>query len=173
MIWRLWFRLTRRRRKVRYFRESLRKAENQIWQNEFTKRQLSEVRTGVREQFDWLRERVEAAKRELMTVKYQVFYSEGGDEVSIANLPLAPDEVPTLPQVPTPPHRFHTQSKALTEEDNKKIGDLERVIMKRSPDLAQMVEQLESIDKQLQQTTMNIESLHTLRKSILVALGKI
>lgn len=171
MIWKMWFNLNRTHRKKKYIKNALIKAENKIWENEFLKHQIWEVRGGMREQYDWLRERVDGAIRRLAETKYKIIYSESGDEVKVMDLPLPPAEIETLPNKPTEPHRFHKVPRE--NPDKKVIEELERIVEQRKPDLKQQKEQLQGIDAKVAQIDGAIAGLFELKASLITMLNKL
>ena len=171
MIWQLWFNLGRTNRKKRYIKNSLVSTERKIWEQEFLKHQHWEVRGGMREQYDWLRERVDGAIRRLAETKYTIFYSENGDEVKVMDLPLPPAEIENLPNKPTEPHRFHKVAKE--NVDQTVIDELERIITQRTPDLAHQKENLQKIDAQVAQIDGSIAGLFELKASLNSMLNKL
>lgn len=178
MIWKLWFNLNRTNRKRRYIKNALIKSENKIWENEFLKHQLMEVRGGMREQYDWLRERVDGAIRRLAETKYTIIYSETGDEVKVMDLPLPPAEIELLPDKPTPPHRFHKKEKGYNNKKEAQdavdtMKELERIIKLRQPDLEQQKQQLQGVDAKAAQIDGAIAGLYELKSSLLSMLNKL
>lgn len=161
----------RSHRRRKYIRGALLKAENKIWENEFLKHQIWEVRSGMREQYDWLRERVEGAIRRLAENKWDIFYSETRDPVKVMDLPLPPREIETLPDKPTTPHRFHKVAKK--SPDTKVIEEVQRIIERRQPDLDQQKKQLEGVDQKVAEIDGAIAGLHELKASLLSMLKKI
>lgn len=172
MIWIYWFNLTRSIRRKKYIKNALKKAENKIWENEFLKHQLWEVRGGMREQYDWLRERVDGAIRKLADTKYTYYYSE--DKVKaplkVMDIPLPPRELDNLPDKPTPPHRYHKVEK---KHDPKVAEELERMIKLREPDLEQQKKQLEGVDAKVAEIDGAIGGLHELKASLISMLKKL
>ena len=171
MIWKHWFNLTRKHRRRQKFREAIAKAQDKIWENEFLKHQIWEVRGGMREQYDWLRERVEGAIRRRAEIKYDIYYSESGDIVKVMDLPLPPREIESLPDKPTAPHRFHKVAKK--EIDKEKLEELERVIKLREPDLENQKKNLQGIDEKVREIDGAISGLHELLKSLWGMLRKV
>lgn len=171
MIWNLLFNLTRAHRKRNYIRKALKKAEAKIWENEFLKHQIAEVRGGMREQYDWLRERVEGAIRRKAELMYDIIYSESGDQVKTIDLPLPPREIETLPDKSTPPHRFHKVAKK--DHDKEKVSELERVIKLREPDIENQKTNLTGVDNKVREIDGAIAGLHELMKSLRTMLKKL
>lgn len=178
MIWPWWFGLTRGWRKRRYLFNALKRAESKIWENEFLKHQLWEVRGGMREQYDWLRERVEGAIRRRAELKWQIFYAETGDPVKVMDLPLPPREIETLPDKSSMPIRFYKQERAYTNTKEatdaaSKISELERMIERRQPDLDQQQKQLEGISNKVAEIDGSIAGLYELKSSLISMLKKL
>ena|SRR3990167_689532 len=179
MIWKLWFNLTRKHRQKRYLRGAIKKAESKIWESEFLKHQIWEVRGGMREQYDWLRERVEGAIRRRAENKWKIFYAEGNEEVKVMDLPLPPREIESLPDKASyPPHRFYKKERVFNDTKEAKdavttINELERIIEKRQPDLEQQKKQLEQVDMKVQEINNTIEGTFELKKSLLSMLNKL
>ena len=171
MIWRLWFNLGRSYRRKKYIRSALMKAENKIWENEFLKHQIWEVRGNMREQYDWLRERVEGAIRHIAEEKWTIHYAETGDVVKVTDLPLPPREIDTLPDKASMPIRFYKRVK--NNMDAQKVGELKRIIEQRQPDLDQQKKQLEGIDAKVAEIDGTITGLHELKKSLISMLNKL
>lgn len=177
-LWKLWWNITRGQRKKSHIRGALFKSENKIWENEFLKHQIWEVRGSMREQYDWLRERVEGAIRRIAENKWQFFYSESGDEVKVMDMPLPPRELASLPDKPTKPHRFHKKERAFNSDKEAKdavttIEELERVVEKREPDLKQQKQQLQGIDQKVAEIDGAINGTYELKKNLLSMLRKL
>lgn len=170
-MWKLWFTLTRFYRKRLYIRGAIRKAEGKIWENEFLKHQLYEVRGGMREQYDWLRERIEGSIRRIAEIKYDIFYAETGDAVKVMDLPLPPREIEFLPSTPTAPHRFYRIEKK--ERDEKLLEELNRMITMREPDLEQYKQQLKGIDGKISEIDGAIDGLYELKSNLFSMLRKV
>lgn len=170
-LWRVWFGFTREQRRRAKFRSALVKTEDKIWEQEFLKHQVWEVRGDMREQHDWLRERVEGAIRRIAEIKYDLFYSETGDPVKVMDLPLPPREIETLPNKPTKPHRFHKVAKK--DIDKSKLDELERVVKLREPDLQQQQQNLQGIDAKVKEIDAAVHGLFELKKSIHSMLRKL
>lgn len=127
-------------RKMRYL-------QTQFWDKEFTKRQLQEIREGIRQTKDRLRDQVDAAGRRLCEEKYVIYYSETGDVVSAREIPLDPTEIETLPEVKTEGSRYHKVTKA--EYDTKVAENLENYLKRYRPQLDQLAEQIQGIDRNI------------------------
>lgn len=171
MIWQLWYNLTRNHRRRNHIKTALKKAESKIWENEFLKHQIWEVRGGMREQYDWLRERVEGAIRRRAEILYDIYYSESGDLVKVLDLPLPPREIESLPDKPTAPHRFHKVRRK--DVDKEKLAELERVIKLREPDIENQKRSLAGIDAKVQELDGAIAGLHELKASLWAMLKKL
>ena len=171
MIWKHWFNLTRNHRRRNKFRKMIATTQARVWEVEFTKSQLWEVRGGMREQYDWLRERVEGAIRRVAEIKYDIHYSESGDLVKVMDLPLPPREIEGLPDKPTPPHRFHKVPKK--QIDKEKLEELEKVIKLRQPDLDEQKKNLQTLDAQVAKLDADVAGLHELMKSLWAMLRKV
>ena len=177
MIWESWFTLSRTHRKRQYFRRSIKRAEAEIYNQEFKKHQFHEMRGGMREQYQWLKERVEQSKRNTLGLKYN-FFQESGDPIQAMDLPLAPEEAEALPDKLIAPNRFYKTDKAysdLKEKGNvdKKLEELKRIIDRREPDLAHQKKNIEGIDAQIVDTERGIGGLHELKASLFNMLKKI
>jgi len=179
MIWTYWWNLTRTIRKKRHIKGALKRAESKIWENEFLKHQLWDVRGNMREQYDWLRERVEGAIRQRAEAKWVLYYAETGDEVPVKDLPIPPREIEKLPDKPDyPPHRFYKNERGFNDKKEAKdavttISELERIIEKRQPDLDQAKQQLDAIDQKVREVDGTISGTHELKQSLLSMLKKL
>src|SRR3990167_6431323 len=147
MIWETWFVLVRGWRKRRFFQRSIQKAETEIYNQEFKKHQLNEIRGGMREQYQYILERIEGAKRKILELKYS-FFQENGDPIESSNLPLSPEEAETLPDTLVPPNRFYKQDKKHEDKANidKQLEELQRIVDRREPDAQNVKENIEKID---------------------------
>lgn len=164
MWWELKFNLTRNKRKRTFFHNQIKGTEAKIWQQQFLKFQIWQVRGELREKFDWLRERIDGAIRQMAEIKYTFIYSEGDNEVKVMDMPLPPRELEVLPDKATPPHRYHKVPKK--DIDKTKLEELKRIVDRRQPDLDNMKTQLQQIDGQVNQIDITIEGLFELKKAL-------
>lgn len=164
MIWNFRFALSRNTRKRKFFRAQIQGTEAKIWQQQFLRFQMWEVLGNMREQFDWLRERIEGAIRRLADIKYTIYYAETGDVVKVMDLPIPPREIDTLPDAPAMPVRFYKVAK--TDVDKEKAAELERLITRHQPDLDQQKKQLEQLNQQVSSIDNTISGLFELKKSL-------
>lgn len=164
MIYQLYINLTKRWRRKGYIRKAIKKAEHKIWEMQFLKHQIHEVRGGMREQHDWLRERVDGAVRRKAELLYDIYYAESGDLVKVMDLPLPPREIEQLPDKPTKPHRFYKVAKK--NVDKEKVAELERVIKLREPDLENQRKSLEGIAAKVREIDGGIAGTYELKTSL-------
>lgn len=176
-LWIFWLNLTKKRRKRKHFRDAVKGTEKKMWEQEFLKHQFWEVKAGEREQFDWLRERVDGAIRRKAELKYNIFH-ETKEPINVKDLPLPPREIELLPNKPTKPHRFYKEEKGFKDmkeatETVRAIEELDRIIKSRQPDLDQKQQQLEKLNMKVQEIDQGIHGLHDLKSSLLSLLRKL
>lgn len=164
MLWNVRFALGRNRRKRRFFQGQIQGTEAKIWQQQFLKFQMWEVRGRMREEYDWLRERVEGAIRHKAELLYDFYYAADNSTVKVMDMPLPPRELEQLPDKATEPHRFYKVAKK--EYDKQKLEELSRMIERRQPDIDQQKKQLQQIDQQVTGIDNTISGLFELKKSL-------
>lgn len=135
--------LTKRKWKKR----KMRALYEQYLDKEFTKRQLEEIKEGMRQQRDRLVDQVDGASRRLCELKYTVYYSETGDKVSVKEIPLSPADIEKLPDKPSKKYRFHKKDNVA--QDQKEVEAVSKYIEKNAPYLKQMEQQLQDIERKI------------------------
>lgn len=136
------------RQKLHYWGKK-RIIQKKKWDLEFLADELKSMREGLRQEYDRLREQLDAAKRRRAGEKYSFCYSASGDEVSNQNIPILPDELEKLPDEPKDTKDFRFFKKPKKQVDETLIKNLENLIQKTTEDTQKLKMQMDGIDGQL------------------------
>lgn len=136
-----------KRAQKKYYDQKIEENRKKMWDFEFTKKFLLEVREGIRTEYDRVKENNDAAGRRLMKEKYEVFYAEDNSPVDILGLPLPVAEIEALPLEKTGDIRFYKKEKL--EPDKTICDNLTNMMVKTGTDLKQLEEQMKGIDQRI------------------------
>lgn len=141
---RLLYRGLYRWRKRRFFKQKVNNIEKMIWDKQFKRRYLAELREGKQTQYGEIMEKkVDPAYRRLLHEKYKVYYTEGGNEVDIKTLPVPFKDIEQLPDKPTKDIRYYKVAKG--DPDKTICENLQKLIDRFTPDLEQLKQQMQGI----------------------------
>lgn len=139
--------------KKKYYRNQVSRNMEKMWDLEFTKKYLLEVREGIRLEYERQKETLDAYKRRLLKEKYEVFNAEDKSKSDVLLLPITPEEIENLPLEATTGIAFY--KKLLPNPDDTICQNMQAGIDKITPDLNQLIEQMKSIDGRIKGPMMD------------------
>lgn len=138
--------------KKMYFSKVIRQKTQQVWDAEFKKRYLGEIREGIRIEYDRVKELLDGINRRLCMEKYLVMYTGDAQgaitEVDVKSLPLSPVEIEALPTMATVGQRYYKVEKK--DVDQKIIEGL-------NTQAVQLAKQVEGMEANLKNINQRIE----------------
>lgn len=136
-------------RKKRHCKRKMRVIEMKIWDLEFLKEKLLNMREGFRVEYDLIKEKVDASQRRMYGEMYEFWYSASGDKVDIRELPIMPADIPNLPDTQGDTKDFRFFKTKRENSNNETVEAMKNYLDGAMADLEQLKKQMYGLDGQI------------------------